>query len=115
MLNTDDDNTPHIPSELLEPNFARLLGVWWTAVEARNRELDALVTFRERVLALDALAGQANAPHAVIAMQSHLSFVEKLIGEHGGKAPTLYGRSMRIISIPDLANRRGGKHEQTKT
>jgi len=68
-----------IPSELLEPNMAAAIGVWWNDVIAGNHSLESLKKFETRLWALSTLCSISGATHAAIALNNHLVFAGMLI------------------------------------
>jgi hypothetical protein len=69
----------HIPSELLEPIYVTLIGVWFDQVLHGPMPPQH---FEQRLWALSAVASEAGAVHCVMVIQNHLfkfkAWVEKL-------------------------------------
>lgn len=68
-----DSDLPHIPSELLEPTFMRLIGEWFEMFEHGDLTGDQMLS---RMWGLCGLASKAGAIHADLAITKDIFRLE---------------------------------------
>jgi len=77
-----------IPSELLEPAFAEVIGGYWEEIEAfeKTEDIEALEKMKQVLLVMGRIADVSHATHCIIALSNQTGRVEALIRELKGEA-----------------------------
>lgn len=77
-----------IPSELLEPVFANVIGGYWEEIEAfeKTEDIEALEKMKQVLLVMGRIADASRATHCIIALSNQTGLVEARIRELKGEA-----------------------------